>query len=123
MNEDKQINEDDITEFNFKQIKPFSIIDINQTETTCENESLNKINESIQSIKIDELKNNKNEISNNTNHKKENIIKKNFSNDKNKKIINKSNKKSSLKGSTSKINYIKEEILNLLDEDKIMEKI
>ena len=124
MNEDKQINEDDISDFNFKkEIKPFSLIDINQTETTQENESLNKINESIQSIKIDEIRKNKKEINNNRNLKKENIIKKIFSNDKNKKIINKSNKKSSLKGSTSKINYIKEEILNLLDEDKIMERL
>ena len=124
MNEDKQINEDDITDFNFKdEIKPFSIIDINRTETTQENESINQINKSSQLIKIDEIRKNKKEICNSINHKSEKIIKKIFYNDKNKTFINKPNKKSSLKGSKSKINYIKEEILNLFDEDKIMERI
>ena len=124
MNDDKQINEDNISDLNFKKdIKPFSIIDINQTDTTQENESINQINESIQLIKIDDINKNEKEICNNINKKSENIIKTIFHNDKNKENNNKSNKKSSLKGSKKKINYIKEEILNLFDEDKIMERI
>lgn len=124
MNDDKQINEDNISDLNFKKdIKPFSIIDINQTDTTQENESINQINESIQLIKIDDINKNEKEICNNINNKSENIIKTIFHNDKNKENNNKSNKKSSLKGSQKKINYIKEEILNLFDEDKIMERI
>lgn len=124
MNDDKQINEDNISNLNFKkEIKPFSIIDINQTDTTQENESINQINESIQLIKIDDINKNEKEICNNINNKSENIIKTIFHNDKNKENNNKSNKKSSLKGSKKKINYIKEEILNLLDEDKIMERL
>ena len=98
MNVEKNINSEDIVKSTSKNDSDLISIDFNQTATTQANESL-QIKENIH-------------------------INNNFDINQNEKIVNKNNKrKSSLKGSKEKINYIKKEILKLFDEDKIIEKL
>ena len=91
-------NSEDIVKSTSKNDSDLISIDFNQTATTQANESL-QIKENIHIIN-------------------------NFDMNQNEKIVNKNNKrKSSLKGSKEKINYIKKEILKLFDEDKIIENL
>ena len=91
-------NSEDIVKSTSKNDSDLISIDFNQTATTQANESL-QIKENIH-------------------------INNNFDINQNEKIVNKNNKrKSSLKGSKEKINYIKKEILKLFDENKIIEKL
>ena len=91
-------NSEDIVKSTSKNDSDLISIDFNQTATTQANESL-QIKENIHIIN-------------------------NFDMNQNEKIVNKNNKrKSSLKGSKEKINYIKKEILKLFDENKIIEKL
>ena len=92
-------NSEDIVKSTSKNDSDLISIEFNKTVTTQANESLNQINDN-------------------------NHINNNFDINQNEKIVNKNNKrKSSLKGSKEKINYIKKEILKLFDEDKIIEKL
>ena len=134
MSEEKNIDPDNIINLNSKKEIDKFIIDINETETTKGNESLNQINDNNHIININE-KNNKtskeidniiNENLNQTNNyyfeKNKNIKEFNFI-DEDKKINKNKKKKSSLKGSKNKINYIKKEIINILEEEKIIERL
>ena len=135
MSEEKNIDPDNIINLNSKKEIDKFIIDINETETTKGNESLNQINDNNHIININE-KNNKtskeidniiNENLNQTNNyyfeKNKNIIKEFNFIDEDKKINKNKKKKSSLKGSKNKINYIKKEIINILEEEKIIERL
>ena len=133
MSDEKQINskENDIN--NIKNKLDKITIELNKTETTQENESLNQIKdnnlfnnkeENIQKYKnknINSLTKSYQETKNYLFEKENNINE--FHLNENDKIFKIEKNKSSLKGSKSKINYIKNEIIKIFDENNINEKL
>ena len=132
MNEEKKfLSYEDSLNYNIKNENDKISIEINKTETTQENESLNHNIENNEINNIEEIRhNNKKEITDklkvNLQESSNNLKKSNnFNNPKiieNEKQLNTNNIskfKSSLKGSKNKISYIKKQIMNIFDEDKI----
>jgi hypothetical protein len=133
MSDEKQINskENDIN--NIKNKLDKITIELNKTETTQENESLNQINENnLFNNKEENIQKNKNKNINSLTKsyqetkkylfEKENNINE-FHLNENDKIFKIEKNKSSLKGSKSKINYIKNEIIKIFDENNFNEKL